>query len=52
VRGLPTTVIIDRDGYETARLEGEAEWDAPELVAAVRRLVGSLRGEALPMTRT
>jgi thiol-disulfide isomerase/thioredoxin len=52
VRGLPTTVIIDRDGYETARLEGEAEWDAPELVAAVRRLVGSVRGEALPMTRT
>jgi hypothetical protein len=23
-----------------ARLEGEAAWDAPELVAAVRRLVG------------
>ena len=39
VRGLPTTVIVDRDGYERARLEGEAEWDAPALVAAVRRLV-------------
>ena len=40
-RGLPTTVIIDRAGREVARLEGEAAWDAPELVAAVRRLVGS-----------
>jgi thiol-disulfide isomerase/thioredoxin len=40
-RGLPTTVIIDRAGREVARLEGEAAWDAPELVAAVRRLVGA-----------
>ena len=39
-RGLPTTVIIDRVGREVARLEGEAVWDAPELVAAVQRLVG------------
>jgi len=39
-RGLPTTVIIDRAGREVARLEGEAAWDAPEWVAAVRRLVG------------
>ena len=39
-RGLPTTVIIDRKGQERARLEGEAEWDAPELLAAIRRLVG------------
>ena len=38
---LPTTVIIDRAGREVARLEGEAAWDAPELVAAVRRLVGA-----------
>jgi len=38
-RGLPTTLIIDRDGMERARLAGEAEWDAPPLVAAVRRLV-------------
>jgi hypothetical protein len=39
-RGLPTTVIVDRGGREVARLEGEAAWDAPALVAAVRRLVG------------
>lgn len=41
VRGLPTTVIIDRKGQEVARLEGEAAWDRPELVAAIRRLTGT-----------
>jgi hypothetical protein len=39
VRGLPTTVIIDRRGMEVGRLEGEAEWDRAEVMAAVRRLV-------------
>ena len=39
-RALPTTVIIDREGRERARLEGAAEWDKPEMLAAVRRLVG------------
>jgi thiol-disulfide isomerase/thioredoxin len=39
-RGLPTTVVIDRQGRERARLEGAAEWDRPDLLAAVRRLVG------------
>jgi len=37
-RGLPTTLIIDRDGMERGRLMGEAVWDAPPLVEAVRRL--------------
>ncbi|MCW8086686.1 TlpA family protein disulfide reductase [Sabulicella glaciei] len=40
VRGLPTTLILDRAGQERARLTGEAEWDAPPLVEAVRRLAG------------
>jgi thiol-disulfide isomerase/thioredoxin len=40
VRGLPTTVVVDRQGRETARLEGAAAWDAPEMLAAVGRLVG------------
>lgn len=39
-RGLPTTMIIDRQGQERARLEGGADWAAPEMLAAVRRLVG------------
>ena len=39
-RALPTTVVIDRKGQERARMEGPAEWDKPELLTAVRRLVG------------
>lgn len=45
VRALPSTVIVDRAGMERARLEGEAEWDHPGLVAAVRRLVGPPGGD-------
>jgi thiol-disulfide isomerase/thioredoxin len=40
VRGLPTTVIVDRQGREVARLEGAAVWDAPDMMAAIRELVG------------
>ncbi len=37
-RGVPTTIIIDRAGRETARLEGPADWAGHDLVQAVRRL--------------
>jgi len=47
-RGLPTTVIVDRGGRERARLEGDAAWDAPEFIAAIRRLTGRV---APPATR-
>ncbi|TAD87521.1 MAG: TlpA family protein disulfide reductase [Alphaproteobacteria bacterium] len=36
VRGLPTTLLIDRQGREVARLEGAAEWDSPAAIAAIR----------------
>ena len=39
-RGLPTTLIIDREGREVARLEGAAEWAHPDALARLRRLVG------------
>ena len=39
-RGLPTTLIIDRQGRERARLEGGADWASDEAVAAVKRLSG------------
>lgn len=39
-RGLPTSVIIDREGQELARLEGEAEWDSPAMLASLRELAG------------
>jgi len=38
--GLPTTLIVDRSGKELARLSGEAEWDAPEVVALVDAILG------------
>ena len=33
VRGLPTTVVIARDGTVVGKLEGIAEWDAKDVVA-------------------
>ena len=39
-RGLPTTLIIDRQGREVARLEGAFEWASPAALAEIRRLVG------------
>jgi thiol-disulfide isomerase/thioredoxin len=39
-RGLPTTILIDRQGRERGRLEGAAAWDGEALVADVRRLCG------------
>lgn len=33
VIGLPTTLLISREGQEIGRLVGPAEWDGPEAVA-------------------
>ncbi|GAC1348143.1 MAG: hypothetical protein NVSMB18_35410 [Acetobacteraceae bacterium] len=37
-RGIPTTVLIDKNGRERGRLEGAADWASPDAVAAVREL--------------
>ena len=39
LRGIPTTLVIDRQGRELARLEGGADWNAPGALATLRRLV-------------
>jgi thiol-disulfide isomerase/thioredoxin len=39
VRGLPTSVVIDKLGRERARLEGSADWSTPAAAAIVRKLV-------------
>ncbi|MEL7471359.1 MAG: TlpA disulfide reductase family protein [Pseudomonadota bacterium] len=39
VLGLPVTVILDREGREIARLQGEAEWDSPEVKAILTRII-------------
>lgn len=40
VVGLPTTLLIDRDGREIGRKIGPAEWDSPEIVALLRNRLG------------
>lgn len=37
--GLPTTLVIDRDGQEVGRLLGIAEWDGPDATALIDRLL-------------
>jgi peroxiredoxin len=39
VRGLPTTVLIGKDGRVLARAVGPRAWDSPESVALIRRMV-------------
>jgi thiol-disulfide isomerase/thioredoxin len=39
-RGIPTTLIIDRNGLERGRLEGSADWASAASVARIKALVG------------
>ncbi len=40
VSGVPTTLLIDRDGREIARKLGPAEWDSPAMKALIRDRLG------------
>jgi thiol-disulfide isomerase/thioredoxin len=40
-RGIPTTVIINTAGQVVARLEGAADWSAPEAQVLIRKLVAA-----------
>ncbi len=39
VFGLPTTLLIDVDGFELGRLIGPAEWDSREMVDFLRSVI-------------
>jgi thiol-disulfide isomerase/thioredoxin len=41
IPGVPTTLLIDREGREIARKMGAAEWDGPEMVSLVERAMRS-----------
>ena len=41
VRGLPTTVVIARDGTLLGRAVGPRAWDSPEAVAVMRQVMES-----------
>ena len=43
IPGVPTTLLIDREGREVARKMGEAKWDSPEMVSLVER---TMRGQS------
>ncbi|PYE84675.1 TlpA family protein disulfide reductase [Pseudoroseicyclus aestuarii] len=40
ILGLPVTVILDPEGREVARLQGEADWNAPEARALIAEMTG------------
>ena len=39
-RGLPTTLVIDRQGRERGRVEGAIDWVSAATIAELKRLVG------------
>jgi thiol-disulfide isomerase/thioredoxin len=45
--GVPTTILIDREGNELGRLAGPAEWDSPEMVRFIRGYIEQQSGAAL-----
>jgi thiol-disulfide isomerase/thioredoxin len=40
-RGLPTSLVIDRDGMVLGRVEGSAEWTAPAMLKVLQSLLPS-----------
>ncbi|HEV2160733.1 MAG TPA: TlpA disulfide reductase family protein [Stellaceae bacterium] len=44
VVGLPTTLLIDRNGYEIGRKIGPAQWDSAENVKLIRRYIATTAG--------
>jgi thiol-disulfide isomerase/thioredoxin len=44
VPGLPATLLVDRQGRETGRVLGIAQWDGPAAVAAVEQLLAQPAG--------
>ena len=44
VAGLPTTLLIDREGQELGRLVGPAEWDTPDMIGFLKSILSSRTG--------
>lgn len=42
--GVPTTLLLDREGRELGRIGGPVTWDGPEAIALVRRVLASTGG--------
>ncbi|MBI1208228.1 MAG: redoxin family protein [Azospirillum sp.] len=44
LRGLPTSLVIDRDGNQVGRLEGDADWDSGDAQRLIRYYIGMPSG--------
>lgn len=42
ILGMPTTLILDREGREIARLQGGAEWDSKEAKALLEAIMAAV----------
>ena len=42
VLGMPVTILIDREGREIARLQGEAKWDGPDAKDILSKIIAAL----------
>ena len=38
-RGLPTSIVVDADGMVLGRVEGAADWNSVEMLAALKKLM-------------
>jgi thiol-disulfide isomerase/thioredoxin len=50
VTGLPTSIVLDRHGRVRGRVEGEANWDGPKMLAVIEPLLrpGDIVKSSLP----
>jgi thiol-disulfide isomerase/thioredoxin len=39
--GMPTTLLLDREGHELGRLVGPADWDSPDALALIKAAVAA-----------
>ncbi len=39
LRGLPTSLIVDKNGQEVGRIEGDLDWNSPEVEKVLRDLM-------------
>ena len=46
--GVPTTLLIDREGREVARYTGPAEWDGASVAAAIQRYLPPSKQSRIP----
>ncbi len=49
--GLPATFIIDKSGHVVDLVEGAQEWDSPEMLAVLRRLIAEPFDPSQPQVR-